>query len=184
MQTFLRFLVLILLPASLSTATLARSPEETLLAYVEAVKKDGMVASVRYMHPGELATFRTEVEPQVVRRLKDARTRQRFSSFADPYNMKQVRAFKDDADFVATFIKWMTLDGKIDVTTLSNAVVVPLGSITEGDLRHVVARFTFTNGDKKSENVTVTSMKMDGAQPMLLLPPELKQVATLAQVAN
>lgn len=181
MKIPLRLFLLVILSESLGHAAWARSPEETLVAYVEAVKKDGMSASVRFMHPGEMAAFREELEPEIQRRLKDSRTRQRFSSFADPYHMKQMRPFKDDADFMVSFIKWMINDGAMSVSTFQNAEVKPLGVVPEGDLRHVVARFHFSSGKQASENVTVTSMKMDGAQPMLQLLPELKQVAAFVR---
>lgn len=181
MKNLLRVSCLLLVLAATVHSVQARSPEETLLAYVEAVQKEGLAAAVRFIHSAELADFRAEIEPEIVKRIKNGRTRQQFMAFTDPYNQKQIRPFKDDADFVAVFIKWITTSGMVGVMTYDNATVTPLGCITEGDLRHVVARFAFAGTDRKGEVVSVTSMKMDGGQPMLLLLPELRNVAMLVR---
>ncbi len=181
MIRFLRLAFLSIVLASLPAAALARSPEETLVAYVDAVQKEGLTAAVRFMHPDDLAEFRKDLEPELERRVKSGRTHQKFAMFADPYHPKQLRPFKDDEDFVAIFIKWMSTSGVAGVSTFEHAKVKPLGYVTEGDLRHVVARFTYEAGDHKSERVSVTTMKMDGGQPMLTLLPELQQVADLVR---
>ena len=160
---------------------LARSPEETLLAYVRAIQRNGLAAAVDFTHPEELASFRADLEPELERRVKSGRTRQQFIMFADPYNQKQLRPFKDDADFTAVFIKWMSTSGIAGVTTFDDVAVQPLGYVTEDDLRHVVARFTHMEGEKTSKRVTVTTMKMLDAQPMLLLPHELRTVAEMVR---
>ena len=146
-------------------------------------KRAEIAAAVRFIHSAELATFRAEIEPELEKRVESSRTRERFLAFIDPYNKKQMRAFKDDQEFVAVFIRWMGKSGIAAVSTFDNATVTPLGHVTEGDLRHVVARFVFTdkNDEKIGETVSVTSMKMDSGQPMLLLLPELKQVANMVR---
>lgn len=175
-------LLLLLASTLLPAVACARSPEETLVAYVRAVQQRGLPAAVEFIHPDELASFRADLEDEIARRVKSSRTRQRFAIFADPYNPKQLRPFKDDADFVAVFIKWMSTSGVAGVVTFDKAEVRPLGHVAEGDLRHVVARFVFNAGEENErETVTVTTMKMSGAQPMLMLLPELRQVANMVR---
>lgn len=171
------FVLLAVLPAG----AFARSPEETLVAYVRAIQRDGLAAAVEFTHPEDLASFRADMEPELERRVKSSRTRARFMMFADPYDQKKLRPFKDDADFAAVFIKWMSTSGIAGVTTFAKATVQPLGYVTEGEFRHVIARFTHTDGEKSSERVTVTTLKMDGAQPMLTLPAELQTVAEMVR---
>ena len=170
-------LLCLLVAGALSSTALARSPEETLVAYVNAVQRDGLAAAVQFIHADELASFRTKIEPEIEKRIKNSRTRERFMTFIDPYNKKQLRPFKDDAEFVSVFIKWIGKSGIAAVSTFDNATVKPLGYVIENDLRHVVARFEFLvpNQEKVGETVSVTSMRMQNGQPMLLLLPELKQ---------
>jgi len=152
-----------------------------MVAYVRAIQRDGLAAAVEFIHPADLAEFRADLEPELERRVKSSRTRPRFMMFADPYDQKKLRPFKDNADFAAVFIKWMATSGVAGVMTFEKANVQPLGYVTENNLRHVVARFTYTDGDKSTNRVTVTTMKMDGAQPMLTLPAELQTVADMVR---
>jgi hypothetical protein len=184
-----------LFAAAAAAPLTARSPEETLVAYVAAVQEEGLAASVRFIHSAELAAFRAEFEPEIAKRIKSSATRERFLVFIDPYDRKKMRPFKDDADFVAVFIKWLSTSGMVGVTTFDKATVKPLGTVAEGDLRHVVARFTYHPEPKPgakekepapaataaNEVVSVTSMKMDNGQPMLLLLPELRNFASLVR---
>jgi hypothetical protein len=191
MKRSLRFVLLFALSLLGAAAAHARSPEDTLVAFVAAVQQGGLAASVRFIHSAELAAFRAEYEPEIAKRVKSGRTRERFVMFTDPYDRKKVRPFKDDADFLAVFIKWLSSSGMVGVTTFDNATVKPLGTVAEGDLRHVLGRFTYKrekqSGDQSTaaaptqEIVSITSMKMDAGQPMLLLLPELRSFANLVR---
>jgi hypothetical protein len=191
MKSLLRVASLLVLSLACVAPAGARSPEDTLVAFVAAVKKEGLTASVRFIHSAELAAFRAEFEPEVVKRIKSSQTRERFVMFTDPYNPKQIRPFKDDAEFVAVFIKWLATSGMAGITTFEDTTVTPLGTISEGELRHVVARFSqtppkadgaaATPAPSPDGAVAVTTMKMEAGQPMLLLLPELRNFANMVR---
>lgn len=178
-MTYRKLHCCLLLSAACLLATVARgrSPEETLEEYVAAVQQQGMSAIAKFADPTELASFRASMEPAILARLKDKRTRQQFASFVDPYDRNKIRPFRDDADFTAVFINWMSTSGGMRMPNFQDTTVKPLGHVDEGDLRHVVARLIFKNGDKTAEQVMVTTMVMREGQPMLQLPPELRQIA-------
>ena len=174
-----------ILPAILllsgTAVAFARSPEEVATDAITAIQEEGPQALARFTHPDDLKEFRGIMEPLIAQALAHKQSREAYRTFADPYDLKKVRPFTDDQQFMEVFIRWLVSIQSPVNGLFKDLKVQALGAVPEGELRHVVLRLhriDAPEGDTGS--IMVMELKMDGGIPMLELMPELRGVMMAA----
>jgi hypothetical protein len=171
-----RSLLALLLIIVLSVPARARTPEEIVSDYVTATKQEGLTGIARFIHPDELARFRAGVEPAIRLALANDRTRAVFLKFADPADVRRLKSFANDGEFLATFMDWVSRERAKAPRLNKNAVVTTLGHVDEGDLCHVVLRIGLAPEKPDTDQITVITTKLHEGEPLLMLPPEVERM--------
>jgi hypothetical protein len=115
----------------------AASPEETVNAYMKSLKEGGVQTTADFIHPAELKRFKDMLMPFFTSAPEADRQEGLDMLFGKGTSLAQVEAMTPHI-FMKTF---MTAIGEKLQDVKFNSVEI-LGSVPEGELRHVVTRIT------------------------------------------
>ena len=160
--------VLMMMLSSLSQA--ATSPEQLWVEYHAALKKDGMVATTKYVHPEELARFKRMVMPVFRREATSQKREWSDAFFGKGIKLAEIEAMSG-ADLMTAMLE--AFGDKIEMKFSDPQMI---GTVRENDLVHIVTRVTvhMGNGAVKAKSVDVVTAKAYGKDWMLVLSPELE----------
>jgi len=126
------------------TAQAADSPEDVAASYFEAMQTEGLASSTRFMHPSALLEFKTMLMP-VYAAENAAGGRQLLDvTFSPEVQFAQLESM-DPAAFMDGFMGLVITQTGNAPIRFDNLEV--LGTIDEGDARHVLTRMTLGAGD-------------------------------------
>jgi hypothetical protein len=152
-----------------------QSPEQVSEAYFQAMQSEGLLATSRFMHPSALAEFKSMVMP-----VYDAEHASGGRQLLD-------LTFSPDVDYEAlqTMDPMEFLNGFMGVVTAQNGNMPLqfddlqiLGTIEEGEARHVLTRITVGAGDLALSQIEVLSFLPYEDTWLLQLNMDLKGLAT------
>jgi hypothetical protein len=153
-------------------AQAAGTPEAAVKEYMAALQKDGMVAVSRFLHPDELKRFKEMLLP-MFRKDAAAKSEVIHGIYGAEATLTSVEAMPP-AEFMDGF---MRLAGEqLAGATFGDADV--LGTVSEKDVVHVLARATTRIKELQVKTVTVVSTRKSGADWKLMLTGELEGLAT------
>jgi hypothetical protein len=171
-RSSLRTLLLMsVLSLAASVAQAAGTPEATVKEYMAALQKDGMVAVSRFLHPDELKRFKEMLLP-MFRKDATAKSEIIHGIYGAEATLTSVEAMPP-AEFMDGF---MRLAGEqLSGATFGDSDV--LGTVSEKDVVHVLARATTKVKELQVRTVTVVSTRQSGGDWKLMLTGELEGLA-------
>lgn len=119
------------------------SPEDVARAYFAAIQTDGMTSSTRFMHPDALAEFKSMLMPVYVAEHDAGGSKLLEVTF--PGASFEALEKMDGRDFMDGFMALVVAQTG-DVPVRFDKLEV-LGTVSEGDARHVLTRMTLGAGD-------------------------------------
>ena len=133
----------------------ASSPEQRTREYFLALKNDGLVSTVKFFHPADLARFRDMLIPIFEAEAEEGGSELRSSLFGAGTTIQQVQ----EASPALVMTKFFgVISGPVGSSLTFDTMDV-LGTVPEGELMHVVTRFKFgveTIGASKLELVSLS----------------------------
>lgn len=169
-------LVLALCLALLGSQTHAQeSPEEAAEDYFQAMQNEGLLATSRFMHPSALAEFKAMVMPVYDAEHASGGRQLLDMTFSPGLDYAQLQAM-DPMDFLNGFMTVVTAqNGNVPLQFDKLEV---LGTIAEGEIRHVLTRVTMGAGDMALSQIEVLSFLPYEDTWLLQLNMDLKGLAT------
>ncbi|TQV77730.1 hypothetical protein [Denitrobaculum tricleocarpae] len=173
----LRTACLLALSLFVATPAAANDAELETLArdYFASVQSEGVGAIASALHPDALAEFRAMILPIFEAEAESGQPNFTNAVFGGPKTIDEIRALDPEA-FIGAFMSFLgqqmqNLNVKFDQIDI-------LGSVPEGEVRHVLARVTVGAGE-----ISVTEMEVLSFTPYedtwrLQLNGELKGIAT------
>lgn len=163
-----------LLFVSAFSAFAAETPEQVCALYLAAIKQRGMVAVPEFIHPDELARFKTMLAP--VFEGGDAAEREDLlrGFFGESATRESVAAMTP-ADFARAVMA--VLDAQLKTMNVSFGNADVLGAVKEGEIVHLVTRATVGAGELKVTQLEVVSLKPSGDTWRLLLSGQIEGMA-------
>jgi hypothetical protein len=158
-----------------SSSWAQESPETVAEAYFTAMKDDGLLSSTEFMHPSALLEFKTMLMP-VYAAEHNAGGRQLIDvTFSESVDFADLEAM-DPAKFMNGFLS-LVIAQTGDVPLHFDTLEV-LGTINEGDARHVLTRMTIGAGDFALTQMEVLSFIPYQDTWRLQLNGDMKGLAT------
>lgn len=169
--------LLLALCVALSSSLLhaQESPEQVAEEYFEAMQTEGLLATSRFMHPSALAEFKSMVMP-VYEAEHSAGGRQLLDlTFSPSVDYEALQAM-DPMDFLNGFMGVVTAqNGNVPLQFDKLEI---LGTIDEGEARHVLTRMTVGVGELALAQIEVLSFLPYEDTWLLQLNMDLKGLAT------
>ena len=151
------------------------SPEEVAEDYFEAMQNEGLIATSRFMHPSALAEFKSMVMPVYDAEHASGGRQLLDLTFSPTVNYAQLQAM-DPLDFLNGFMNVVTAqNGNVPLQFDKLEV---LGTIAEGEIRHVLTRMTMGVGELALSQIEVLSFIPYEETWLLQLNMDLKGLAT------
>ncbi|GAB2898430.1 hypothetical protein GCM10027046_30350 [Uliginosibacterium flavum] len=175
----LLFAFTLMLPVASFGAT--QTPEDACRTYYTALQEQGLGVVPEYMHPDELARFKSMLMPifQTKPNSKDKEFMAAvFGASATPTTV----AALPPVELMRAVMRLVSK--KMDAVNISFDSVTILGSVTEGDLAHVVVRSKIGSGDFSMTKMEVVSFKPDNSDWKLMLTGDMEGLAKAIQAAG
>lgn len=165
-------LVLLVACSACQMATAQNRPEDVALAYADAVRMRGLDAIPEYIHPDELARFKTMLLPVLVDSpMGEGLRTVAFGAEATPESVGAL----SDADFMRGFMAFTGQQMKQLGVKFGNMAVV--GAVNEDEVVHLVTRNTAGAAGVQMTSMEVVSLKPYQQSWKLLLSGQLEGMA-------
>ena len=149
-------------------------PEAQALAYFTAVQEEGLPAAARFMHPDALAEFKALMMP-LYRAENTAGGRELLNmTFSSETSYAQLQAM-DPQRFMNEFMDMLAEQSGRMPIQLDNVEVV--GTVSEGEMRHVLTRTTIGSGELAITQYEVMNFLPYGDTWLLQLDGDLRMLA-------
>ena len=160
--------------AGVGNAAAATSPEDVACEYMAALREEGIVASVRYMHPDELQRFKAMFQPLFDASDSEAALGLLKVFYGEKATPKSVAALSAE-EFLRGFLRVADTQFKALDVTFGDMQV--LGSVQEGDVLHLVTRVNAGTPDFSLTQMEVVSMKRHGDDWRVMLSGQVEGFA-------
>jgi hypothetical protein len=174
MNKLLQFLCIALLATSITVFAATASPEKVAAEYFRTNQNEGLAATAPFMHTDALVSFKKKLAPIFESEAKQANPRitqailgpgATFATYTNASPFKVMQSFMNLAEAVS-----QTVDLKYTRFEL-------LGTVTEGDVRHVLARVSLASTNGSNTRMQVISLKLDRDEWKVLVTSELNGMA-------
>jgi len=151
--------------------------QQVALSYLQAVNAKGLDGGIAYLHPDELARFKALLMPILEQERKAGRRNLLNATFGRSVEMTEVRLAAPE-EFVRRF-------SRVAAARLGEAParfdrVEVVGSVSEGEVLHVLLRTSVDQGSNKTQRLAVVSARRSGGDWKVLLGGEVEaMVASL-----
>ncbi len=130
------------------------SPEVIAKQYFEALQKDGLPATVEFMHPDALQTFKSMLVPVFEVEAESGQRELLDMTFGTSASIADVKD-SDPKEFFSNFMNFVT--AQMGGAKLSFDKLEVLGTVEEGDQRHVLTRITVGADDIAATTMEIVS---------------------------
>jgi hypothetical protein len=146
------------------------TPEDVARAYFKALQDRGMSIVVDFMHSGEMAKFKSIFIAVMEKEATTGKRELVSLLFGEQATLAEVKALSPK-EFMSVFMQ--KASGLLPKKTFTFEKQDMIGSLSEGELMHVVARIEVGIWPVAIKKMVVVSMKRDGDEWKLLLTEEL-----------
>lgn len=151
------------------------TPEEVAQDYFKAMQNEGLIATSRFMHPSALAEFKSIVMPVYDAEHASGARQLLDLTFSPSADYAEVQAM-DPLDFLNGFMNVVT--AQTGNVPLQFDKLEVLGTVEEGEIRHVLTRMTVGVGELAMSQIEVLSFLPYEDTWLLQLNMDLKGLAT------
>jgi hypothetical protein len=168
-------LLLCLNLASLCALAEVATPEQRAQAYFEALQSGGLPSVTRFLHPAERTRFRDLLLPVYQSEADAGRDDLMAATFGREMTMAQLRTL-DPSEFCTQFLG--AIGGSMAGVVSFESLQV-LGTIPEGEKRHVVARIKVGAAPLTVTSMDVLTLELHEGQWMIMLNSQLEGMAAM-----
>lgn len=149
------------------------TPEQVYEKYFSTVKHDGIAATADLIHPDELLRFKQILSPILESGDKQTRSAQIQDLFGKDATLESIKNMPA-VDFYRGFMK--IADAQSKSMNMSYGDTTVIGSISEGEVTHLVTRSTVKTGGFSLTRQEVISLKPYQGSWRLLLAGKLERM--------
>ena len=151
------------------------TPEKLVNKYYNYIVSNDMQSLSEYMHSDELDKFKNMLQPVFLSLLKNSNTPPPFS-FTNGDSLEII--YQDSSkQFFERFMRFaISLNPGLN-SAISGSTIEPIGHVKDGDVVHVVVKFTLNIKGMEINKLSVMSIKKDNDEWKLMLTGDIKGIA-------
>jgi hypothetical protein len=146
--------------------------------YLTGVNGAGLDGGIPFLHPDELARFKKLMLPILEQERQAGRRHLLNATFGRDAEMVDVRLVAPD-DFMRRFAR--VASARLDQTPTRFDRVETIGTIAEGEVRHVLIREVAEKGGARTQRLVVVSLRLSDREWKVLLGSDIESLLDALQ---